>query len=99
MDGVLNIFLAKKDSGCVIFGNVSSEERTFVKNINGSTLGKTFNAHAEMPSSDVEIYFAGFFIIQTRKKKMQNVARVFVRFCPEKVVDLFFIFPRFYLTL
>ncbi|MGN1201414.1 MAG: hypothetical protein ACI4R8_04070 [Candidatus Caccovivens sp.] len=57
--GVLNNFVVIGESGLVKVGITSRPESTRVKNINGKTLGNTLNAHAEIPSSDLDKNFAG----------------------------------------
>ena len=55
---------------------MSSEDNTLVKNMKGKTLGKTLNAHAEMPFRDCVINVAGFAIMQTRKNKTKMVKKI-----------------------
>ena len=69
MGGVLKRRVLSGASGCVNFGITSSEESTFVKNINGKTLGKTLKAQAEIPSRDFDIYLAGLVIMQIKNQK------------------------------
>ena len=55
-----------------------SDDRKRVKNIKGKTLGRTLNAHAEMPLSEVVMYLSGFVIMQNKRKMMSIVANIFV---------------------
>lgn len=83
MGGVLKNVLLTGTSGFKIFGIRSSWDRTLVKNINGRTLGKTLNAHAEIPSSDFSINLDGFEIMQIRKNIIIKAKNACTKICPD----------------
>ena len=76
----MNSALVKHDNGWVSLGMVPRDDKSLVKNMNGKTLGKTLKAHAEMPSREEVMYFAGEIIMQTRKNSTIKVMKVFKRF-------------------
>ena len=73
MGGVLKTFVLSGASGRVNFGITSSEDKIFVKNIKGKTLGKTLNVQALIPLSEHEMYFAGLKIIQHKKNNLRRL--------------------------
>ncbi len=83
MGGVLKNVLLTGASGFKIFGIRSSWDRTLVKNINGRTLGKTLNAHAEIPSRDFSINLDGFEIMQIRKNIIIKAKNACTKVCPD----------------
>ena len=73
----------------------SSDDKIRVKNINGNTEGRTLNAHAEMPSRETEMYFAGFLSMQKRSKMAKKRSDHFQTFESDDFSVFIFIFPLF----
>lgn len=80
--GVLKSLELMGESGRVSFGIKSREDKIFVKNIKGSTLGKTLKAHADKPESACEMKCAGFAIMHTKKKIIKMLIAAFRKGCP-----------------
>ena len=70
-------FFESGENGRVRADIVSKLERTFVKNMKGRTEGRTLNAHAEMPSREHWMYFAGEMSIFARKNKTRPLSATF----------------------
>ena len=51
-------------------------DKILVKNIKGKTLGKTFKAHAVIPSNVAETYLLGLITILTSIKHIKIVKKV-----------------------
>lgn len=74
--GVLKSFWLMGESGRVSAGIKFSADSTRVKNMNGKTLGRTLKAHAEIPSSELWMNFAGEIIMHTRKNSTRAVKKI-----------------------
>ena len=95
--GVLNSVFVTGESGRTSFGIILRLESVFVKNINGKTLGRTLNAHAEIPSSEALMNLAGFKIMLNRKNTIRALRIIVVGVCP-KYLNFFKKLTLFYLT-
>ncbi len=86
MGGVLKSVLVTGESGRTSFGKTFWLESTFVKNINGKTLGRTLKAHAEIPFKDASINLLGFIIMLTRKNMISALRIIVVGVCPKYLI-------------
>ena len=76
MGGVLKNLLLRPENGFVSKGIQSRVDNSFVKNIKGSTLGRTLSPQAEIPESACEINFNGDIIIQNNTNKTNIVEKM-----------------------